>query len=297
MRLVIWGLVIATVFAGSALVGMAARQWVSPAPARPLASAARGEMLYTIHCAKCHGPEGHGDGEGAEKLVPPPRNFARRPWRFEPTADSIERVVTSGIGGTSMPSFQATLLEADIQAVAQYVLKLSETSDSEETGNDLFAAAKFFPLKSPRGAPALELQAADGSERTLADLRGRWVILNFWGASCEHCLAKMPQLAELQAKFDQQGLTVVNVCADEDDASAAQNLLTKAAPTMTTYVDPSGLANSRYEVSLMPTIWLINPRGELVAKAQGAPNWTDPKLIGLLESLLAEETGDPATTP
>src|SRR5689334_13540195 len=60
----------------------------------------RGALLFTLHSAKCHGDAGRGDAEGAEKLKPPPRDFASRPWRFEVTEASIQRVIDKGIPGT-----------------------------------------------------------------------------------------------------------------------------------------------------------------------------------------------------
>lgn len=292
MKLLLWLVVLVSVFGVCLAIGAIAQPWVAiPAPA-PIEQSpttmvsGRGELLYTLHCAKCHGDEGHGDAEGAEKLVPPPRDFASRPWRFEPTETSIERVVTSGIPGTSMPAFGATVPTADIELLTAYVFTLAQPAAGSSQADDLFSKAKFAKLSAPRTAPALALEDAAEKKLTLADLHGKVVLLNFWGTSCEHCLARMPQLEQLQQKFPSQHFAAVNICADEDDASAAQQMLSAVASTQTTYVDPTGLVNSRYEVSLMPTIWLMDRNGQLIAKAQGARDWNDPALVTLIESLL-----------
>ena len=287
MKLWVWLTLSVSVFGICLAIGSAARQWIgSEAPAAQTKVSGRGELLYTMHCARCHGDEGHGDAEGAEKLVPPPRNFASRPWRFEPTATSIERVIAQGIPGTSMPAFGATLLDADIDALTAYAMVLANVEPSSSAATDRFSAAKFTAI-APRSAPTLSLEGAADKTLTLDDLRGKIVLLNFWGTSCEHCLARMPQLERLQQRFANQPFTAVNICADEDDAAAAQQSLSAAAPTLTTYVDPTGLANGRYDVSLMPTIWLLDQEGRLIAKAQGARDWNDPALAALIDSLLA----------
>jgi mono/diheme cytochrome c family protein/peroxiredoxin len=292
MNVARWALLLVSVFAVAMAAGIGAARWqatpVSPTKIASSSSSKRGAMLYTVHCAKCHGAEGHGDAEGVEKLVPPPRDFARRPWRFEPTAAAIERVVEQGIPGTAMPAFGATLLAPDIEALTEQVLALSASEDPATVEDDPFRRAKFNPIAPPRAAPSLTLQSMSGEKLSLYDLRGKVVLLNFWGVSCEHCLAKMPQLVEFQKQRGDGDLVVVNVCADEDNVDTAQQMLSQAAPSLTAHVDTTGLANGRYEVSLLPTLWLVNREGKLVAKAQGARDWNDPALGRLIDELLRQ---------
>ena len=280
--------VLLLVFGASLAAGVYLRTQWTPARSAPMASSGRGAMLYTMHCAKCHGDEGHGDAEGAEKLVPPPRNFASRPWRFQPTAESIERVVTEGIPGTSMPMFGATLLPEDIQALTQHVLLLASAGDNAVEQYDPFREADFMRLATPRPASALQLEDASGQRHSLTDFQGKIVLLNFWGVSCDHCLKRMPALATFQQQLADD-VVVLNICADEDDAANAQEFLSAAAPQLTTYIDPTGLANSHYAVSLLPTMWLLDRQGNVLAKSQGARDWSDPKLKALLEGMTKDQ--------
>jgi thiol-disulfide isomerase/thioredoxin len=238
-----------------------------------------------VHCAKCHGAQGHGDAEGSEALIPPPRDFAARPWRYEVTPANIQRVIVQGIPGTSMPAFHGALTSADTAALVQHVLALAKPRETSSTP-DAFSLAGFTRLPSPRPAPALKLEDAQGNRVALADYRGRAVLLNFWGVSCPHCLAHMGELAQLQAAFADRPLTILNICADEGDVDLAASALATATTELTALVDSSGLANGRFEVSVLPTIWRVYPEGRLVAKLQGAPQWQDPKLAALLGKLL-----------
>jgi mono/diheme cytochrome c family protein/peroxiredoxin len=282
----------------SAIAGGAyARRWVDASTPRPSTAtdatdvamnppaARRGALLYTVYCAKCHGDEGHGDAEGSAAQTPPPRDFATRPWRYEVTPTSIERVLAQGIPGTSMPSFKHALTSADVAALVEHVLALA-TPHGEQQPPDAFTLAGFTRLAAPRVAPPLQLQDAAGNRAALADYRGRVVLLNFWGVSCPHCLTHMDELAKLQAAFADRPLTILNICADEGDVELAASALASATNELTALVDSSGLANGRFEVSVLPTIWLVDPEGRLVAKTQGAPQWQDPKLAALLEELL-----------
>lgn len=295
-RWILLGVVCAGVFGAAIAGGAYARRWrderasqvdvSSVAMDAPAAAAAhgRGALLYTVHCAKCHGPEGHGDAEGVERLTPPPRDFAGRPWRYEVTPENIERVITQGIRGTSMPAFGTALSSADTEALVAQVLQLAAPTNMDAE-HDPFALAGFTRLSTPRAAPLLNLADAHTARTSLAALRGQVVVLNFWGVSCPHCLAHMEELAKLQERFAGR-VAILNICADEGDAALAAETLAAAAPSLTAHVDPTGLANGRYEVSALPTIWIVNREGELLAKAQGARQWQDPKLAALLESLL-----------
>ena len=51
----------------------------------------RGSLLYEVHCARCHGREGHGDGADAPLLKPPPRDFAAEDRARPLTAELVRR--------------------------------------------------------------------------------------------------------------------------------------------------------------------------------------------------------------
>jgi len=250
-----------------------------------------GELLYQVHCARCHGPEGHGDGEAATGMRPPPRDFAARPWRFEPTAESIRNVLERGIPGTAMPAVGQTLPPAEIDILVEHVLKLSRPS--QLAGSEQASPRELSPLEAAgflayddRAAPALQLSDAEGNAVSLDDYRGQLVLLNFWGLGCEHCLARMAKLRELETDYAPRGLRVLSVCIDADDTAQAQDAAERVAPGHRVYCDDDGLAIHRYEVQVLPTIWLVGPDGKLIGKATGAQDWTRPELRALLDDLL-----------
>ncbi|GAB3787392.1 peroxiredoxin family protein [Dyella agri] len=64
-------------------------------------------------------------------------------------------------------------------------------------------------------APALELPDLQGRVHSLADYRGRRVLLNFWASWCGPCLDELPALDRTQAKFGDQGTIVLGIAMDE----------------------------------------------------------------------------------
>ncbi|HEY3787431.1 MAG TPA: cytochrome c, partial [Urbifossiella sp.] len=142
----------------------------------------RGEILFQLHCASCHGPEGRGDGASAAALRPPPRDFAARPWRFDVPKESIRRVVLEGLAGTPMASFKSALTASDIDAVTEYAYFLAtsrmpflfEPSQEEK----LLKEAGFTDLRGAE-VPPLTISEFSGKELKLADLKGKFVVLHF----------------------------------------------------------------------------------------------------------------------
>jgi mono/diheme cytochrome c family protein/peroxiredoxin len=259
----------------------------------------RGEVVFQVYCAKCHGPEGHGDPAAISTQRPPPRDFAARPWRYEVSANSIRRVTLEGIPGTAMPAHRVALSGDDLEAVVSYTYRLATTGSTIAAPTSplarALAPAGFTPELPPRTAPQLTLSDATGRIRTLADERGRIVLLQFWGTSCEHCLAGMPKLQSLADQWEPRGLTVLSICADAESAESAQGLVKNHSPRTQVWIDMTGLANVQFEVQTLPMIWLIDADGQLLARAHGMQEWDSPPMRDLLELLV--ERVPPQTAP
>ncbi len=80
------------------------------------------------------------------------------------------------------------------------------------------ASAQFGSSPDLRGKPAavFSLKNMDGKEVSLADLKGKPVLLNFWATWCAPCKVEMPWFQEFQQKYAAQGLQVVGINEDEE---------------------------------------------------------------------------------
>lgn len=255
---------------------------------KPATASASGALVYRVNCASCHGPEGRGDGTSGEKLRPPPRDFSARPWRFDPSKDSIAKVVADGIPGTAMASFKAGLSPTEIDAVSEYVAQLATSRPTvpyqPPVETALAQAAAFTEAYQP--APPLLVSDAHGKPSRLIDRGGKLVLVHFWAIDCAHCLKEMPALLALENRFRDRGFEVLHICTDANDAAAAQAIAEKAAPGIRVVVDEAGSATSKYEVQALPAVWLVSPAGDAVARATGARNWSAPEIANLIEHWL-----------
>ncbi|MCE9568339.1 MAG: redoxin domain-containing protein [Planctomycetes bacterium] len=265
----------------------------SPAPTNPpptpLPATNRGEMLFGVYCASCHGHEGAGDGMSAVTLRPPPRDFAARPWRFAVTRESIRQVTLDGIPGTAMASMRAALTSADVDAIVEYVYHLATSRPlvvHEPTEDErLLREAGFIDM---RGVDPPSLVVADGANKEvkLSDLKGKVVLLHFWGTSCVHCVKELPRLKEFEASLAGRKFTVLHITADADNLAEAQTLVDKVAPGLRVFADGTGLSPARFEVQVLPTVWLIGADGKVIGRAHGMKDWSAPTLRRLIEHSL-----------
>jgi cytochrome c-type biogenesis protein len=110
-------------------------------------------------------------------------------------------------------------------------------------------------------APEIELKTLDGQPFSLASLRGRVVILNFWATWCVPCRAEIPDLSAMQRDLASRGLTVVGVSADDtaDDVRDFQKELKQDY----TVVLGTSAAKAQYGVVGLPRTFIIDRAGRI----------------------------------
>jgi mono/diheme cytochrome c family protein len=249
------------------------------------ALARAGRLAYQVQCARCHGPEGRGDGPDAERLRPPPRDFASGAWKAGPSAEAIRKVIVEGLPGSAMPGWGASLSRLELDGLIAHVRTLA--SQPRPDLAPMLRRAGFVPGESPAAAPPLLVRDTDGGRVTLDPMRGRVVLVLFWGTSCTRCVAEMPAMDRLADRYRDRGLVVLPVCVDEEDAATVR----ASAGDRPVYLDPDGSARLRYDVQALPTFALVGRDGRLLGTAQGARDWEDPALDELIRACLESPAG------
>jgi len=72
---------------------------------------------------------------------------------------------------------------------------------------------------SAKPAPEVTLKDLDGKDLSLAQYKGKVVLVNFWATWCEPCQVEIPWLIEMQQKYAAKGFTVLGIAMDEEGAS------------------------------------------------------------------------------
>jgi cytochrome c biogenesis protein CcmG, thiol:disulfide interchange protein DsbE len=135
-------------------------------------------------------------------------------------------------------------------------------------------------------APPLSVTTTSGQPITLANYRGRVLLLDFFATWCTPCREAVPHLVSLNKKYGKQGLQVLGLAIGDADKDLKQF----ASETKLSY--PVAAATealaSDYGVFSIPTLVLIGKKGTLVEKFQGLSAGSDAKLEGRIRNLLAE---------
>ena len=117
-----------------------------------------------------------------------------------------------------------------------------------------------------RGKPAPDIVGTtlDGAPFRLADLRGKPVIVNFWGPTCVPCRTEFPLLKSKLAEHAADGLVVVGVLM-ADPPDLARTFIAERGATWATVEDPGNAIREAYRVALRPQSYFIDRDGVLRA--------------------------------
>ncbi len=127
----------------------------------------------------------------------------------------------------------------------------------------------------------------DGKPATLASLRGKIVVLNFWGSWCPPCLEETPSLNQLQTQIAPLGGVVVGIDINDSEA-AYDKFLRDQHVVFPTFRDASNSINLKYGSTMFPETYIIGRDGRMLRKIIGPQDWDSDELLGYLRSLLAQ---------
>jgi peroxiredoxin len=119
-------------------------------------------------------------------------------------------------------------------------------------------------------APDFSLPDPSGQLVKLSDLRGQYVLVDFWASWCQPCRAENPNVAKAYAAYKHQKFTVVSISLDNQSARAAW--LKAVQDDGLTWPQVSDLRGfntevaQQYAISFIPQNYLLDPQGRIVAK-------------------------------
>ena len=111
-------------------------------------------------------------------------------------------------------------------------------------------------------APDFHLQARDGTQISLADLKGQVVMINFWATWCGPCRQEMPQLEALYQRYSSLGFSLLGVNV-EDDPKGAEEWLADTPVSFPILFDSENRVTELYDVVAMPSTVLIDRSGNM----------------------------------
>lgn len=140
-------------------------------------------------------------------------------------------------------------------------------------------STNLLPIGS--SAPNFRLQTATGVEVSLASLRGKAVLIDFFTTWCPHCQAEAPHLASLSKQLPSSKYAVLAINADGEDAASVYAFDRYYDTPYPVLLDPSsvtgnfhsrgavGPVSAAYKIEFLPTFYVIAPDGTVAWRSDG----------------------------
>jgi len=131
----------------------------------------------------------------------------------------------------------------------------------------------------------LSLKDLDGKLHTLAESRGKWVVVNFWATTCPPCIKEMPELSDFHDRHKDRDAVVLGVNFEDIRESWMRRFLDSVdvtypiLPWGTSPATPFGL------IIALPTTFIVSPSGTSVARYTGQITAAD------IEAYIKSKTG------
>ncbi len=144
-------------------------------------------------------------------------------------------------------------------------------------------------VRNPDPAPDFKLTGLDGKPITLADSHGKVILLNFWATWCGPCRAEIPDLVELQNKYNNR-LQILGLVVDDDDQDAIKDFVEKFGINYPVALATNDIRMQYGGIAALPTSFVLDAEGRIVQKHEGL---RDPVLYETeIRSLLGLSIGN-----
>jgi thiol-disulfide isomerase/thioredoxin/outer membrane lipoprotein-sorting protein len=255
---------------------------------------------YTVEIVYPAAPKEDGDDAADAKKVEPMK-MTMRQTRFVGAEDLLPRKLVSETkytGGAEEPPAPRTFtgVYTNVKANAKpkadaFVLKApAGFTTAKADASDLGIPSDEEPkLKFAVGdaAPAFALKTPDGSEVTLASLKGKIVLLDFWATWCGPCKMAMPGVQKLHEKYKDKAVAVYGIDTFErGSGEKAKKYMAEKKYTYGLLYSGDELAK-KYGISGIPTFILIDKDGKILHLGVGYDEGMDEHISTIIDKALA----------
>jgi peroxiredoxin len=132
----------------------------------------------------------------------------------------------------------------------------------------LVRMANLKTVQVGQPAPSFTINTIDGKKVSLADFKGKYVLLDFWASWCQPCRQENPNVVKAYNSYKDKNFTILGISLDKDQgawkqAVQADNLTWTHGGEL---MDFEGPVVKQYQVDAIPTSYLIDPQGKIIAK-------------------------------
>uniref|UniRef100_A0A831TH04 TlpA family protein disulfide reductase n=1 Tax=Thermorudis peleae TaxID=1382356 RepID=A0A831TH04_9BACT len=178
----------------------------------------------------------------------------------------MESLATPGVRSRILPLIVSAAVLA-LLGILTYAVASPRASSELGVGGRVNTAGQLIRFE-PRSATGFTLATFDGQSMSLAQYRGKTVVINFWASWCPPCREEAPILQQFAARHAGGDVVLlgIDVWDKEPDARA---FLAEFGLTYPNALDVEGSVSIEYGVSGVPETYVIGPDGRLLGKYTG----------------------------
>jgi thiol-disulfide isomerase/thioredoxin len=150
----------------------------------------------------------------------------------------------------------------------------------------------FLKRDTPVPVPELQFTDGEGQPQTLAEFRGKVVLLNVWATWCAPCRKEMPTLDRLQATLGGPDFEVVALSVDRRGPDVVKKFYGDVGiQHLSIHVDTSSKAGFALAATGLPITLLIDRQGQEIGRLVGPAEWDAPETVEFLKSIISQKQG------
>jgi thiol-disulfide isomerase/thioredoxin len=152
-----------------------------------------------------------------------------------------------------------------------------------------FSRFRIPVLRAKTPAPDFTAARLDGIPVRLSALRGKVVFLNFWATWCPPCREEIPSMEALYQRFRGKGLEFLAVDIQEDKDEVAA-FMKEHGLNFPVALDSTGRISNEYGIRGIPTTFIIDREGNVIASVVGGRDWNTETIFAALELLISHDS-------
>jgi peroxiredoxin len=135
-------------------------------------------------------------------------------------------------------------------------------------------------------APEFTLPGLDGNMVSLADYKGKVVLLNIWATWCPPCVAEMPSMEKLYQELKDEDFEILAVSIDVTGSEIVAPFMKKHKLSFPALTDTQGTIKDLYQTTGVPESFIIDKDGMIAEKVIGPREWATPDVINYFRNLI-----------
>lgn len=203
------------------------------------------------------------------------------PQFIEAMENSVKQMGASALAFDALPYF-------DMNVNHDFILEMAERFYEKYPDSDMSRAlqtriSNFSKLANGKKAPKFNATTLEGSSINLDNFNGKYILLDFWATWCRPCRLENPKLVGQYEKFNKMGFEILNISIDKDSTQWKEAIRKDGLLSHQQILDANLSIYKLYSLSTLPSNFLLDPKGLIIAK-----NISAEELGVKLSSILSE---------